>query len=142
MKRRIRSTAVIVHENKILVFHGIDPTSGKNFYFLPGGEIEANETPVESAARETREETGYKVRIEPKSEVIKNYNFHWNGTDYDCTTYFYRGYLTEKFEAPKPVNDVEYNKGAVWLPVEKINSLFSYTKEICDAVNQLVQFSA
>ena len=142
MTKRTRSTAVIEYNNKILSFEAYDPTSGRKYYFLPGGGIEAGESPAQSAVRETLEETGYKIRIDEKSELIKKYQFHWDGTDYDVVTYFYRGYLDEAFHEPGTIIDVPYNKGAVWLPVEEIDSIFSYTNEIRDAVNQLLQFSA
>lgn len=137
MKKRIRSTAVVVHNDQILSFFAIDPTSGKEYFFLPGGGIESGESPIETAIRETFEETGYQIRIESSSAIDKEYFFHWDGQDYDCLTLFYRGYLTNPFQAPKELKDAEYNKGHRWVPMADVEKIFSYTPEILEAVLEL-----
>ena len=53
---RSRSTAIVVRDGKILmerVFY-----FGREFYTVPGGGIEAGETPEEAALRELKEECG------------------------------------------------------------------------------------
>jgi len=137
--KRERVSVVCVFEGKILVFVGIDPKTGKRYYFLPGGKIEPDETEIACAMRETLEETGYKVKIEASSRLTKQYPFHWNGRDYDCVTHFYRGHLNEVFHAPLPVSDQDYNKGPVWIPTGKIHALFEYSKEIHEAVKVLIE---
>ena len=121
---RIRASLVCLHQNKILVFKGIDPQSKKEYWFLPGGKIEATERPNECAERETFEETGYRVKAISDSEVRSDYLFLWNGIEYNCTTYFYRGDLAEEFHQPKAVNDADYNKGAVRFTSQKKRSPF------------------
>lgn len=71
MKKRIRASAVVLHNDQILTFFAIDPQSGKEYYFLPGGKVEPGESPVETALRETFEETGYQIRIESSSAIDK-----------------------------------------------------------------------
>ena len=135
--KRERVSVVCVHDGKILVFVAIDPSSGKRYYFLPGGGLEPGESETTCAARETMEETGYKVIVESESRLSKSYMFHWNGQDYDCTTHFYRGHLAEAFRPPGVVEDQDYNKGAVWIPTGKIPIIFDYTFEILEAVEAL-----
>lgn len=137
MSRRIRSSIVCVHDNKILVFKAIDPTSGKEYHFLPGGEVEDHESAPQSAVREAMEETGYKVKVDEWSAVDKDYEFEWDGQIFLCTTLFYRAFLDQEFVLPQPVNDTDYNKGATWLPVSEINNIFSYSDDILDAVKEL-----
>lgn len=137
MSVRIRSSVVCLFRNKILVFRAIDPTSQKEYYFLPGGAIEENETAVDSAIRETFEETGYKIKVDPQSAIDKDYTFFWNGENYECTTIFYRAYLDEDFHLPTLVKDAAYNKGALWLPAAETDQIFSYSIEIRDAVAEL-----
>jgi 8-oxo-dGTP pyrophosphatase MutT (NUDIX family) len=57
----IRPGVLIVKDNKILVLSS-KYTSGE-FYLLPGGRIEKDETVTECAIRETLEETNYNVKI-------------------------------------------------------------------------------
>jgi 8-oxo-dGTP pyrophosphatase MutT (NUDIX family) len=136
--KRERVSVVCVYDHKILVFVAIDPTSGKRYYFLPGGGLEEGETEVACGIRETVEETGYRVIVEADSRLSKNYLFHWNGQHYDCVTHFYRGHLAEIYRPPKAVVDQDYNKGAVWMPVSKIHVIFDYSPEIHDAVEALI----
>jgi tRNA(adenine34) deaminase len=138
--KRERVSVVCIFEGKILVFVGVDPKTSKRYYFLPGGAIEPGENEVVCGQRETLEETGYRVRIEAGSRLTKKYHFNWNGRDYDCTTHFYRGHLDEVFHAPKVVHDAEYNKGPVWIPVGKIQTIFDYTPEIRTAAEKLADF--
>lgn len=140
MKRRERVSVICVHETKILCFVAIDPATGKRYYFLPGGKIEGHESEVECAARETMEETGYRVIVEMESRLTKNYYFYWNGEEIDCTTHFYRGHLAEVFHPPRPVDDADYNKGPVWMPVAKVHTIFDYNDEIREAVENLVSW--
>ena len=134
LEKRERASVICIHEGEILVFVGVDPTSGQTYYLLPGGAIEPGETEVECATRETWEETGYHVIVDPGSRLTKQYKFVWNGQTYDCTTHFYRARLGEKFHLPLPVADQDYNKGATWVQTDKIHKIFDYTAEIQEAV--------
>lgn len=137
MKARVRTSAVVVHNEGILCFFAVDPTSGREYHFLPGGEIEADETAPAAAARETLEETGYQVRIDPSSAIEAEYEFHWDGEDYLSFTIFYRGYLTSPFQEPQKTDDAAYNQGARWVPVGEIKRFFGYSPEIEKAVREL-----
>lgn len=56
---RNRATAVIVRDNEILMVRF--DYRGKSFWYLPGGGIEAGETPEQALVREVREELNLKV---------------------------------------------------------------------------------
>lgn len=136
MKSRVRTSAVVVHNGKILSFRAIDPSSGQEYYFLPGGKIESDETAPEAAEREALEETGYQIQVYPESCVDSEYVFEWNGESFNCLTLFYRGIL--KSEDPSPVNDASYNKGVHWVAVKDVKKYFSYSAEILEAVESLL----
>jgi ADP-ribose pyrophosphatase YjhB (NUDIX family) len=59
--RGFRASAVIIKNDKILLMHQI--YKGEDFYNLPGGGLENNETLEQACRREVREETGLKVKI-------------------------------------------------------------------------------
>ncbi|MNJ93451.1 tRNA-specific adenosine deaminase [compost metagenome] len=140
-KFRERATAVILFNNKILGFKGVDPTTQKEYIFLPGGGLEPQESAIECASRESQEETGYRVRLFPETEVEKKYNFDWDGQLWACRTLFYLGTLDEKWHEPLPIQDAAYNKGVVWVDVKDISKVFNYTPEILAAVQKLLKKS-
>lgn len=137
-QRRVRVSVVCVYQEKILCFHAVDPTSGQNYYFLPGGGLEPNENEMDCGTRETFEETGYKVRLKPTSRLTKKYTFYWNGQNCDCETHFYRAHLDENFHPPQPVTDQDYNKGPIWIELSKLRETFNYCEEILNAVQFLI----
>ena len=92
MINRIRAGMVCVDDEKILSIKQRDPKSGDEFWSLPGGGIEAPETALEAAIRETREETGYSVVAKSKS-FTNDYEFFWNGQTYNCRTHWFEGAL-------------------------------------------------
>lgn len=135
-KARVRTSVVCLHQGKLLGFRAEDPVSKKQYVFLPGGAIEPEETAPEAAIRETLEETGFQVELSTSDSVDKEYLFHWKGEDYDCLTIFYRGLLRSPFQAP--VQDADYHQGVVWIPENEIESAFSYSAEILEAIKELI----
>lgn len=136
MKSRVRTSVVVIQNGKLLTFLAVDPTSGKEYFFLPGGQIEEDETAPDSAERETFEETGYKVKVDPASNTDREYKFFWDGEDYDCLTIFYRAKLASPVASE--VRDADYNKGVHWIPVEDIPKVFNYSAEIRSALEELL----
>lgn len=135
---RERASSLIIHDGKILTFVGIDPHSGQQYHFLPGGLIESGESVEDCIVRETSEETGYIV--EPtKKKVISEYDFNWNNQDYWCRTHFVRAQLQDSSRAPQLVQDAEYNKGTKWIPAQDYGYYFDYNKSILESVRALMQ---
>jgi 8-oxo-dGTP pyrophosphatase MutT (NUDIX family) len=56
---RSRAAAIIVRDQTVLLIHRQKP--GKDFYILPGGGVELDETIEGACIREVKEETGYDV---------------------------------------------------------------------------------
>lgn len=137
MKSRVRASTVLVHNGRILSFFAVDPSSQKEYYFLPGGAVEADETAPEAAERETWEETGFRVAVDPHSAVDREYFFYWDGEDYDCLTIFYWARLLSSLQ--DSVEDRDYNKGVAWIPLGEIKEKFGYTEEILSAIEELVE---
>lgn len=127
---RHRTSVLVVHDNKVLGFHAIDPTNKKKYFFMPGGKIEQGETATEAAVRETLEETGYKIRILPNLELRRRYDFEWDGKINSCDTLFFVGVLDEDWHEPIPVKDTDYNKGTQWIPLKDLNRAFGYHPDI------------
>lgn len=136
---RDRSSVVVVHKNKILGFHAVDPTSQARYFFIPGGGIEPGENPAASAVRECLEETGYRVRILEETAFERKYDFLWNGKINHCRTIFFVGVLDQEWTPPHNVEDASYHRGVEWLDLRNVPETFKYNKDILWAVQKLLK---
>ena len=66
---RPRACGALIHNNSILMVRHVEPT--RSYWTLPGGGLEAGETPAEAAVREVWEETGL---------LVKAVRLLWEGT--------------------------------------------------------------
>jgi len=57
---RPRACGALIHNNSILMVRHVEPT--RSYWTLPGGGLEAGETPAEAAVREVWEETSLRVQ--------------------------------------------------------------------------------
>jgi ADP-ribose pyrophosphatase YjhB (NUDIX family) len=64
------SRAVIIDRNKILLIHRFN--QGKEYFALPGGHSEENESKEETLIREMKEETNLSIIIDKKLWALKN----------------------------------------------------------------------
>ena len=79
--KRERASVVCVHKGKLLTVLLRDPVTHTARLFVPGGAIEAAESPAQAAVRETLEETGYHVTCLPRAALVAHYPFVWAGRD-------------------------------------------------------------
>lgn len=115
---------IIFRDHKILGFYAEDPKSKKPYFFLPGGKVEKGESALESALRESLEETGYRVEPIPQIYERKSYEFFWNGQTYETDTEFFLGRVLN--DTPEEVADAPYHRGMAWVSVDEIDAVFSY----------------
>jgi 8-oxo-dGTP pyrophosphatase MutT (NUDIX family) len=62
--RTTRYQAAIMRDDAILLIQLREHATGRTFWVIPGGGIEAGETEAECVRREVREETHLKVKVE------------------------------------------------------------------------------
>lgn len=136
---RLRASVVCEAEGHLLVVRLRDPKTGVVALYPPGGAIEDGETPFETAERETREETGLRVRVDPKVELVDRYPFVWGGEEYDCTTHYFAAELDEPFvKLLGPVNDTDYNLGPAWVPADEALAELAQFPAICAATRRVL----
>ncbi len=109
-----------------------DPTTRKCMWSLPGGEIEAGETPDQTAVRETLEETGHAVEVDPASRLVSQYFIRWDARTYDCTNHWFLARPVHPHAAA--VDDADYLLGSAWIPVERIRELLAWHPHIQQTV--------
>ena len=129
MLRQIRTSAkaVVIREGKLLA---IKVNDGKEeWYILPGGGQDSEETLPETAEREVREETGIHVQCKELLFVIEGVHgedFHRIDLVFSCE---YIG------EAPDVVLHNDKNQvGMDWLAVSELNKLPLYPSKLRRAI--------
>jgi 8-oxo-dGTP pyrophosphatase MutT (NUDIX family) len=120
----------------ILTVRATDPVTRETFLFLPGGAIEAGETPAVAAVRETLEETGYAIATvgEP---VVLDYQYPWAGKLYDCRTFFFRAQVIDANALPMQVTD-SFVESVEWVAVDDVEQVFVYHAEIRRIVKSMI----
>ena len=134
--KNIRASAVVIHNNKVLLIHRIK--NGEEYYVFPGGAVENNETIEETVLRELKEETSIKASID---KLI----YTWKSDKSDHKQYYYLcKYISgepeigkdsmEAMRMEKRMNDF-YEP--VWIQINNLNGLEVYPKELMDIILQL-----
>lgn len=137
-KRRIRASVVCVYRAQLLCVRLRDPHSGLDRLFVPGGAVEPGETAAQAAERETFEETGYRVAVEPESELTVSYPFVWNGTLFDVTTHFFRASLPDPTLHARASSEPAYNEGVHWLALDELERELGFDATILAATQRLL----
>ncbi|CAM5503439.1 Nudix hydrolase domain-containing protein OS=Streptomyces microflavus OX=1919 GN=Smic_46430 PE=3 SV=1 [Streptomyces microflavus] len=103
---RVRAGAILIRDGHLLLIRFQDPDEDGPYYEIPGGGVEAGETPEEAAVRELREETGLLGSV--GREVARV----WKGGRYEH--YFL---MTAEGRIGPPETLDTYGGTPVWIPV-------------------------
>jgi 8-oxo-dGTP diphosphatase len=69
MNYRHTARAIVIHDNKLLLIERW--RDGLHYFSVPGGGIEDDETPEQTATRELAEETGCVIKLERSLYLLK-----------------------------------------------------------------------
>ncbi|WUU79723.1 NUDIX domain-containing protein [Streptomyces microflavus] len=106
---RVRAGAILIRDGHLLLIRFQDPDEDGPYYEIPGGGVEAGETPEEAAVRELREETGLLGSV--GREVARV----WKGGRYEH--YFL---MTAEGRIGPPETLDTYGGTPVWIPAAEL----------------------
>lgn len=100
-------------EQKILLLRTANELKFQNnVWGVPGGKLEAGETPIEGAVRELQEETGLKLNYDQLEFVIKLYV---RAKELDYEFYIYKSTLSTPIKNVNIIIDSKEHNDFVWL---------------------------
>lgn len=122
-----RVETLVIKDNSILVIHRIN--HGEEYYVLPGGGWEENETKEEGAKREVFEETSLKVEIE---RLIFSKDIENNSQRFTFLGKYLGGEpkLGNSSEKMKIETDKEQFYEPMWLPIKDLPNKTFYSVEL------------
>jgi 8-oxo-dGTP pyrophosphatase MutT (NUDIX family) len=106
-------------------------TTRKQIFALPKGLIDEGESPVETAIREVREETGVAAALITKLADIKYvYVRAWADRErvFKIVSFYLLHYQSGRIDEIKPEMRIEVRR-ALWLPLEEAPAKLSYSGE-------------
>lgn len=124
---RHRAVAIILHDNQLLVM--FRRKNGREYYTLPGGGIEQDETSEQAVIREIKEETTLDVTIDRQI-----YEHHYD--DGTKQYFFLCRYAAGDPRMPETAPERRYGADNYyelqWWPIEKLATPLLYPLEIRD----------
>jgi 8-oxo-dGTP pyrophosphatase MutT (NUDIX family) len=103
--------------DQVLYLHARENGTGKAFWVMPGGGLEADETFEDAAIREVEEETGF--RIEPGPCIwTRRHIYGWQGRKHDQYEVFFMARTPESEITPSKPDD--YVVGHRWWALQQL----------------------
>ena len=120
MKHEISCGTITIYDGKVLLIKQNHGHIG-----FPKGHVEENESEIETAIRETKEETNIDVEVLKDYKYFINYNVN-NKVNKDVIFY-----LAKPISFDVKSQDVEV-ADVMWVDIDKVNEVLTYddTKEI------------
>lgn len=123
-KTRVGCRGIVIRNSKILICHELN---SEDYYLIPGGGLEKNETLEECCVREIQEETGYAVKPIRHFLTMKEYyeEYEYIGHYYICDVI---GETQQKLTA------IEAERGVTpeWISPDKLLKIFSEHEKYAD----------
>jgi 8-oxo-dGTP diphosphatase len=123
----VGSRAIIVNKERILLIHRFK--NGKEYYVLPGGAIEKDESPENAAIREVKEETNLDIELGP---LLSKSNEMVNGEE--RLGYYF---LADQFSGELKLGSPEFERQSEnnvylleWVPFAQLTNILFYPEEI------------
>ena len=127
MEHRIRSAALIIEGDRVLLVKHRHPETGKEFWVPPGGGLQHPESIYDCARRETFEETGLSVELGTIAYVreFADLEFQRHNLEIFIMAASHSGKVTIEHVVPGDP-DAEYIQEARFLSREEMEGIIVY----------------
>ena len=115
MRQRAGIIIKNTNTNKIVLIKRIK--NNQLYWVIPGGGIEANETPLNTAIREAYEETGLTIDPTSLTLIIKEHEHTYY--QYKCTKEYTLQLVGEELERVSPTNIIQPE----WVDIHTLNTI-------------------
>lgn len=125
---RIRATAVVVKDGKLLMIHRFK--NGEEYWVLPGGSVKAEEVIKEAVLRELKEETSIEAKIKEKLAEI-------NTEEETKTVLYFCEYVSGELKLGENSEEVQRSGPnnvytPKWIKISELPKLLIYPDEVKD----------
>ena len=115
-KTRVGCRGIVIKDSRMLISHEVNT----DYYLIPGGGLEGNETPEECCAREVCEETGYIVKPACHFLTINEYY-----EEYKYISHYFLCDIVGKSEQKLTVKENERGLIPEWINPDKMLEIYS-----------------
>lgn len=115
-KTRVGCRGIVIKDFRMLISHEVNA----DYYLIPGGGLEAGETPEECCTREVCEETGYIVKPVFHFLTINEYY-----EEYKFISHYFLCDIIEKSEQNLTANEIKRGLIPEWISPDKMLELYS-----------------
>lgn len=115
-KTRVGCRGIVIKDSRMLISHEVNA----DYYLIPGGGLEENETVEECCAREVREETGYIVKPITHFLTINEYY-----EEYKFVSHYFVCDIIGKSEQNLTATEIERGLILEWIDPEKMLEVYS-----------------
>lgn len=115
MRKETSCGTVIIKDKKVLLLF-----QNNGFWSFPKGHIEPGESEIETAKRETKEETGLDVEIFPEKRFLLNY--YIEELDIDKYVVLFLAKIIDDKIFERQETEIEEMR---WVPISEVENYFS-----------------
>lgn len=115
-KTRVGCRGIVIKDSCMLISHEVNA----DYYLIPGGGLEAGETPEECCAREVCEETGYAVK--PVSHFLTINEYY---EEYKYISHYFLCDLIGESEQSLTENEIKRGLVPEWISPDKMLELYA-----------------
>lgn len=121
---RVGCRGIVIRDDSMLISHEVNA----NYFLIPGGGLEGNETAEACCAREICEETGYIVKPVKHFLTINEYY-----EEYKYVSHYFLCEIIEKSEQNLTANEIERGLIPEWIAPKEMLAIYANYEDCANA---------